>query len=57
MALRHSLANSLVLLFTIQSSCFATKFVMITLFGRSHYRVHARLEGELAARGYEVRFI
>ena len=57
MVLLSSLASSLVLLFTIQSSCFAAKFVMTPMFGRSHYRVLARLGEELRARGHEVRFI
>ena len=49
-------AYSIVLLFTIQSSCFAAKFVMAPLFGRSHYLVLARLGKELAARGHEVEY-
>ena len=48
------LACSIVLWFTIQTSCFAAKFVMTPLFGRSHYLVHARLGKELIARGHEV---
>jgi len=54
MALLRCLTCSLVLLFTIQSTCFAAKFVMVPLFGRSHYRVLAKLGKELVNRGHEV---
>ena len=56
MALLRCLACSLILLlFTIQSpSCLAAKFVLVPLFGRSHYLVLARLGKELLARGHEV---
>ena len=57
MVLLRSLICSLVLLFSIHSSCFAAKFVMAVMIGRSHYLVLSRLGEELAARGHEVRFI
>ena len=49
------LACSLALSFIVQSGCFAAKFVMTPMFGRSHYLVLARLGKELVARGHEVR--
>ena len=54
MAFPRSLVCSLVILLKIQSCCFAAKFVMVPMFGRSHYLVLARLGRELAARRHEV---
>ena len=42
------------LLFAFLSRCFAAKFVMFPMFGRSHYMILDKLGQELSERGHEV---
>ena len=42
------------LLFSLVSGCFAAKFVMFPMFGRSHYMILNKLGQELSERGHEV---
>lgn len=43
-----------VVLLVFLSSCLASKFAMIPMFGRSHFMLVAKLGQELAERGHEV---
>ena len=42
------------LLLSLVSGCFAAKFVMFPMFGRSHYMILNKLGQELSDRGHEV---
>ena len=42
------------LLLSLVSVCFAAKFVMFPMFGRSHYMMLNKLGQELSDRGHEV---
>ena len=42
------------LLLSLVSGCFAAKFVMFPMFGRSHYMILNKLGQELSERGHEV---
>lgn len=52
-----SLLCSFVYLLVLQTSCFAAKFTMFPMVGRSHYLVLARIGEELESRGHEVLII
>lgn len=52
-----SLLCSFVYLLALQTSCFAAKFTMFPMVGRSHYLVLARIGEELESRGHEVKYI
>ena len=51
-----SLLCSFVYLLALQTSCFAAKFTMFPMVGRSHYLVLARIGEELESRGHEVKY-
>lgn len=51
-----SLLCSFVYLLVLQTSCFAEKFTMFPMVGRSHYLVLARIGEELESRGHEVKY-